>query len=237
MDMNIPQIDEDFYRAKAAEVVLDTLSRHLGAPALSHAAISQPLIPIYGITWNRRILGIVTTDRINKLTKRLRNLGLKQSEYDAMSSFPQRAYVAAPVFPTGAPRVADSSRALPARRTARMGSRPGLSRFSGRTGLFCPEAAGRHCTIWFGNAVWGRRFRGHYPTAMGIGARNFRASFALFLLMPGRPRTTGGRPRPDEGSGEEFRPIRTVWKAQYTYVQEDEAETIVSTSRPYAEDR
>ena len=117
-----------------------------------------------------------------------------------------------------------------------MGIRPGLSHFSGRTGIFFPEAAGRHCASWFGNAVWGLRFRGHYPTAMGSGARNFRASYVLFLLMPGHPRTTGGRPRPDEGIQEASLPIRTAWQAQYTYVQEAEAETPVSTSRPYAGD-
>ena len=49
MNMNIPEINEDCARAKASEVVLDTLSRQLGAPALSHAAFPSSLSQSMGL--------------------------------------------------------------------------------------------------------------------------------------------------------------------------------------------
>ena len=70
-----------------------------GRPGPVTCGFPQLLIPIYGITWNRRISGMVTTDRINKLMRLMRNLGLKQSGYDRLSDFPQRAYATSPVFP------------------------------------------------------------------------------------------------------------------------------------------
>ena len=99
MSLNIPIANADFARAEAAEIVSNTLSKQLGSPNLTSAAMAQLLVPLYGLTWNRHILGLVTTDRINKLMQRLRNLQLKRSEYDRLSAFSQQAFVASPVFP------------------------------------------------------------------------------------------------------------------------------------------
>ena len=103
MGLNIPNAIADFARADAAKIVSDTLSKQLGGPGLSSSAMAQILIPLYGLTWNRHILGLVTTDRINILMQRLRCLQLQQSEYYLLSAFSQQAYTAAPRSPSGIP--------------------------------------------------------------------------------------------------------------------------------------
>ena len=99
MILNIPSANADFARAESAEIVLDTISQQLGAPGLSSAAMAQILGPLYGISWNRHIMGLVTTDRIDKLMRRLRNPKLKQLEYYRLSALSQQAYAAATAFP------------------------------------------------------------------------------------------------------------------------------------------
>lgn len=99
MNISVPIDNIDSARAEAAIVALNDMNKKLGAIGLQASAIPQKLISIYGITWDRRVLMGVKTDTINKLMQRLRNLQLKQSEYDRLTPFFQQAFLTASAFP------------------------------------------------------------------------------------------------------------------------------------------
>ena len=70
----------DKAQGAAALIVIAHIQKQLGTPGLTRAAHSQLLIPIYGLTWNRNVIGIVTTNELNRLFVRLRNSLLPERE-------------------------------------------------------------------------------------------------------------------------------------------------------------
>ena len=98
MGLNIYNANTDCARVEAAMIVSDTLPKQRGDPGLSPAAIAQLLVPPYGVAWIRHVLSIVTTVRIDKLMRRMRNLHLIQSDYERLSAFSQRPIRLPPRF-------------------------------------------------------------------------------------------------------------------------------------------
>ena len=99
MNAAIPTENIDLARAESAIIILDDLTKKLGTIGLSPSAIPQLLIPLYGITWNRRVLAAVTTKRINQLCQLLRHLKLKCSEYERLTAFFKQAFITAAQLP------------------------------------------------------------------------------------------------------------------------------------------
>ena len=99
MNTVIPTENIDLARAASAVIILDDLMKKLNTAGLLPSAIPPLLIPVYGITWNRRVLAAVTTKKINDLCKQLRNLQLKRSEYDRLTAFFKQAFITAAHLP------------------------------------------------------------------------------------------------------------------------------------------
>ena len=97
---SIPIDNIDLARAESAVIILDDLTKKLGTIGLCPSAIPKLLIPLYGVTWNRRVLAVVTTKRINQLFQLLRHLQLRKSEYDRLTAFFQQAFITAAHLPS-----------------------------------------------------------------------------------------------------------------------------------------
>ena len=85
----------------AATLVVDHLSKVLGAPSLPKSAIAQAVIPFYGVNWNRKIITSITTNRTNYEMGRRRRSVLPLKEYERLVDFLLQAYLAHGLFPPG----------------------------------------------------------------------------------------------------------------------------------------
>ena len=85
----------------AATLVVDHLSKVLGAPTLHKSALIQAVIPFYGVNWNRKILTAITTNRLNHELNRLKRADFPAKEYERLADFLLMAYQAHGFFPPG----------------------------------------------------------------------------------------------------------------------------------------
>ena len=89
----------DAAQIAAASLVVNHLSKVLGAPILPASAITQAVTPFYGVAWNRKELTSITTNRTNYEPGRLRTSALPTREYGSLRDFPLQAYLARGLFP------------------------------------------------------------------------------------------------------------------------------------------
>ena len=101
MKTKIPASNVKIAQAAAATLVVDHLSKVLGAPSLPASALTQAVIPFYGVNWNRKILTHITTNRMNYELGRLRRPRLPQKEYESLKDFLLQAYSARGLFSPG----------------------------------------------------------------------------------------------------------------------------------------
>ena len=95
MSSILPIENLDTAASAAGKVISEKLNRQLGERDISARGLSQALIPLYGITWNRTVINLVVKDSVNNLFVRLRNSPLPRTEYDRLSAFFKKAYGAA----------------------------------------------------------------------------------------------------------------------------------------------
>ena len=91
----------DRHAAAAAEVTLRRLAFQIGPKDSSAASLSEALIPVYGLPWNRMILARCDANRLNEIPAMIRNSPLPRTEYDRLSAFWMGAYISAASSPTG----------------------------------------------------------------------------------------------------------------------------------------
>lgn len=98
----MPPENMEVAQTAAATLVVDHLSKVLGSPSFPPSAIAGALTPFYGVTWNRKVLTSITTNRMNYELGRLRRSSCPAGEYDRLTAFLLQAYLAHGLFPPGA---------------------------------------------------------------------------------------------------------------------------------------
>ena len=73
MSIITPAAHSDSASAAAAKVVLGNLERQVGAPNATSVCLTNAIIHVYGVVWNRTANSTVITDPINKIPQHQRN--------------------------------------------------------------------------------------------------------------------------------------------------------------------
>ena len=76
----------------AADLVLKNVERVVAPTTIPLKAIRSDLVPLFGIQWNRQVIGGLTANRFDDLLKNLRNRGLDSTTYNKLTALRQDAF-------------------------------------------------------------------------------------------------------------------------------------------------